>query len=249
MGTISWKKQRVFIILLSSGSMKKRYHLYVNLFIFVLIVLLLAGSYYFSPLKDFFSSPEKIKSFFLSFGRFTPVALFFSMILSVPLPLPSSAINALSGFILGPLFGMVIAYAGLKIGLLVSFWLARRFGRRIVEKLTDKKEQKHFEIMFKKYGSSLILISFMVPIFPADIIGLLAGLTKIKFRHFALLVAVGLIPRTILLSLFGSELAKGFSMELVLIFLLVLAFGLTAVFRHQIKIFFVKEIQELEKKI
>ncbi len=229
--------------------MKKKYHLYVNLSFFALVILLLAGSYHFSPLKELFSSPEKIKSFFLSFGKFTPVALFISMILSVPLPIPSSLINALSGFVMGPLFGMIIAYVGLKIGLLLSFLLARKLGRPFVEKLADKKEISHFKIIFKKYETSAILISFMVPIFPADIIGLLAGLTKIKFRHFALLVAVGLIPRTILLSLFGSELAKGFSVELVLISLLVLVFGLIAVFRHRIKIFFVKEIRELEKEI
>ncbi len=232
--------------------MKKKYHLYVNLSLIGLVFLLLFASYYFSPLREILSSPEKIRDFFLSFGRFTPAALFAFLIFTVPLPFPSSAVTTLSGFLFGPLFGTLLAYFGLKLGILLAFWLARRFGRKIVKKLTDKKEKQHFDILFRKYGSSVILISFMVPIFPADIIGLLAGLTKIKFRHFALLVAVGLIPRTTLLSLFGSELAKGFSIELVLISLLVLAFGLAVVFRHQIKIFFVKEIrepEELEKEI
>lgn len=229
--------------------MKKKYHIYVNLSLIGLMFLLLFASYYFSPLKEILSSPEKIRDFFLSFGRFTPLVLFTSLILTVPLPFPSSVITALSGFLFGPLFGALLAYFGLKLGILFTFWLARRFGRKAVEKLADKKEQQHFNILFKKYGASLILISFMVPVFPADIIGLLAGLTKIKFRHFALLVAVGLIPRTILLSLFGSKLLQGFSIELLIISVIILLFALIAIFRHRIKIFFVKEIRELEKEI
>ena len=68
-----------------------------------------------------------------------------------------------------------------------------------------------------------------VPLFPYDVISLVAGCTKMKFASFALTTLLGMVPGAIAYNILGDALggSSGFGLSAVL---LVVAFGIPPAF-------------------
>uniref|UniRef100_UPI0025E5E9DF TVP38/TMEM64 family protein n=1 Tax=uncultured Dialister sp. TaxID=278064 RepID=UPI0025E5E9DF len=68
------------------------------------------------------------------------------------------------------------------------FWLARVLGQRFVERLVNQRvADKYLEVIRRKRDIFLILV-FLFPFFPDDLICILAGLTDIPLHRFFLIV-------------------------------------------------------------
>ena len=79
----------------------------------------------------------------------------------------------------------LVAVAG---GSVLVFWLARVLGQRFVERLVNQRvADKYLEVIRRKRDIFLILV-FLFPFFPDDLICILAGLTDIPLHRFFLIV-------------------------------------------------------------
>ena len=56
-------------------------------------------------------------------------------------------------------------------------WLARRFGRPLVERYVDPQLMVRLDDMVERYGMVFIFLVFLLPFLPDDALCLLAGLT------------------------------------------------------------------------
>lgn len=178
-------------------------------------------------------SLQAMREYIDRFAPFSQLVYFLVQLLSVIIaPIPSN-ITALAGAVL---FGMWPAFlltaAAITLGSLLVFQLARILGQPFVERLVSQKvSDQYLEVIRRKRDIFLILV-FLFPFFPDDIICILAGLTDIPFSRFfaivllarpwGLLAACALGDSVIRIPLWGMALL---GIGGVLIFLLVLKYG------------------------
>jgi len=198
-----------------------------------------------------FSSIDTARNFINSFGIYGPIVLIILIIISVILlMLPTTIFVMVAGFLYGPLIGTTCSVIGILIGSSIVFFMSQKYGRPFVEHHVHKKDLQHFDIMFKKMGTPAFFISRLIPIIPNNVVNMAMGLTKISFKSFFWLSFIGYIPETIVYCMFGEQLLSGHLDHRLLIFVsIALVFFFIYLFRHQLRIFFVKEIKEFEEEI
>ena len=156
--------------------------------------LLLVCSFIFLWKTGFFSalsSNEAMENYIDHFAPYGQVFFFVIQLLSVILaPIPSN-ITALAGAVL---FGMwqsfILTFTAVVFGSLLVFYLARILGRNVVDRLISRKiSDKSLDIIRAKQDVVLLLI-FLFPFFPDDIICILAGLTTIKPLRFLIIILI-----------------------------------------------------------
>lgn len=125
-------------------------------------------------------------------GPFAFLVFYIVQLLSVILaPIPSNITAAAGSIIFGPVKTFLITYAAILTGSILVFSFVRifknKFNRgRLEEKLEDRR---YLSILYEK-PSAFLFLSFLLPIFPDDIICYLAGLTMISPWKFILICAL-----------------------------------------------------------
>ncbi|MFA6461876.1 MAG: TVP38/TMEM64 family protein [Candidatus Woesearchaeota archaeon] len=232
---------------------KIRGHKVIKVVKILLVILFIAIVYYFlttsSWIKTYLEDPNQIKDFVLSFGYLAPLMITLLQAIQNIVPfLPHEITAVAAGFIFGPVMGIVYTLIGAFIGSAVVFQIARKYGKKLAEKVFDKKEVVHFNLMFKKNKAWTIFIARLVPLFPNDLVSFAAGLTNIKFMWFNIVSTLGFVLEVVILSYFGSSLTEGISIVPIIILVAFLGTSsLVVVFKKQIKRLLIKDLHRLEK--
>ena len=157
-------------------------------------VVLLAGGGLLLWQTGFFASLgslENMQAYIARFSPFSELLYFLIQLFSVIIaPIPSN-ITALAGAML---FGMWPAFlmtaAAIVCGSVLVFWLARVLGRSFADRLVNRKiSERYLEVIRRKRDIFLILV-FLFPFFPDDMICILAGLTDIPLPRFLAIVVL-----------------------------------------------------------
>jgi uncharacterized membrane protein YdjX (TVP38/TMEM64 family) len=153
---------------------------------------------------------EDIKDLILSWGVAAPLMSIILMTMqAVIAPLPAFLITAANGIVFGVYWGTLISWTGAMCGALVSFMMSRFFYERFSEKiLSRKKGIEYLESLESKYGFRVILTARLLPFISFDVISYAAGLSKIKVRSFLVATGIGMLPATIVYTVFGSEMER-----------------------------------------
>lgn len=155
-------------------------------------------------------SPEGRKGFIASIdaavrsaGIFGP-ALFVLIYASLCLVVPATVPTAAGAFIFGKYLGFFYNIAGANLGAAAAFFAARyllrdfaaRFLSGRLAELDEKAERHGFAVIF-------YLRVLFFPFFPLNYA---AGVTRIRYRDFALATALGIIPGSFLFSFFFGSI-------------------------------------------
>lgn len=150
------------------------------------------------------NSAEKLKDLILSWGfwgRFGFVMLSFLQVTFIPLP---STVTIIAGSLLyGPLQSALLSFAGILLGSMLAFFLGRFFGRKLVVFMVGEKTCEKW-VKFLSDAKYSFFIMMLLPLFPDDVLCLVAGLTSMSWTFFTV---TNLICRPIgilLVSYFGS---------------------------------------------
>jgi uncharacterized membrane protein YdjX (TVP38/TMEM64 family) len=140
------------------------------------------------------------------YGLLAPLLLAFILALQVLVAAIPGHILMLSG---GYLFGFVNALVLCLVVTVgtsqVAFWLARTAGRPVVEKLVPVEVLNRWNVAADKKGLIFFMFAFMLPIFPADVLNFVAGLSSLSGRRFLAANFVGRLPGVILLTALGAN--------------------------------------------
>ena len=176
----------------------------------VALLLFLLGYLYQEPLWRFYafvSDREAIKIFIQSYGSRAPLAFILIQILQVvAAPIPGEATGFVGGYLFGAALGFLYSTIGLGVGSGINFFIGRLAGVNLIRKIISPKTMNRFDTFFKKQGTLLLLILYIFPGFPKDILSILAGITSIPFKIFILIATIGRMPGTLFLSLQGEFL-------------------------------------------
>ena len=180
--------------------------------IFLVFVLFVAFLIIFRDKFGILSDRESFEQLIRSFGIFAPFAIIIAIIIEVVLaPLPGFIPAISAGFIFGAFYGSLYTYTGNVLGSFLVFWLSRKFGRAIAERLFGGEKLKKYEDLISRRENFLLFL-YIFPIFPIDIISGAFGLSGISFKKFALAVSIGFVTHVLVLNLFGDWLARIFFM-------------------------------------
>lgn len=121
--------------------------------------------------------------------------------------IPFFIITGANVVIWGPVKGSIYNYCGAFLGDSIAYWFVRRYGRAWVVRLIPDRTMQHWLAYFRhRRGFVVLVISRLVPLMPAGILNMSAGLAEMDYRSFALATLIGNIPATLLNGLLGSDI-------------------------------------------
>ena len=156
-----------------------------------LTVLLLAGGLLFLYFSGFFAactSLEALRAYIDRSAPYSHLLFFLVQLLSVLLaPIPSNLTAAAGGMLFGTWPAFFLTFAAVFLGSLVVFQLARLLGRSFADRIVSRRLSEKYQQVIHTKASTFLVLAFLFPYFPDDVLCILAGLTDLPFRRFALI--------------------------------------------------------------
>ncbi len=229
--------------------MKTKHRLigYILLGVAVLVVFFAAQRYL--PNVQQFTSPQFVRDYLLSLGNWGYFMYIILFLLSIPLPIPSMPLAIGAGYVYGFFTAMILTMIGVVAGASIAFQLSRYFGEPLLEKVVSKHHIIHFNHIFRRRGINGAIIAYAIPIFPADSVNFILGISTIRYHQFLLAVILGSIPRYVIVTALGQELLTGFTIKTIIVPILAAIFVLIALFRERIKRVVFKELRFIEHEV
>jgi uncharacterized membrane protein YdjX (TVP38/TMEM64 family) len=157
----------------------------------------------------FLTNRERMQDWVEGFGVWAPAVIFGLEVGQVLLaPIPGQAIETISGYLFGPWLGVLYAFAGLALGSLLAFWLARRFGRPLAVRLAGQDAVARLDELAERGGNLFFFLIWLFPFVPDDLACLAAGLTPMTMGRFLLLMMAGRLPGILFSVWVGANLAN-----------------------------------------
>ncbi len=136
-------------------------------------------------------------------GPWAP-ALFFALYVGLSLiPCPKGLLTAAGGALFGLVAGAGLSLAAALIGAVISFGLGRLLGREAVDRLVHGRLARVDELLTDR-GLSAVLLVRLVPLVPYIAINYASGLSGVRFRHYTLGSAVGMVPGSLAYAALGA---------------------------------------------
>lgn len=154
--------------------------------------------------------PAMIKEKVLEFGILAPAVYMAVYALATLVFIPGAPMTIAGGALFGSVFGTFYVVIGATAGAILAFLLSRTLGRDFVGALENGKFQKlaEYDGKIEKNGFSTVLFLRFVPLVPFNGLNFALGLTKVKFRDYALGTILGIIPGTFAYVYLGDSVAS-----------------------------------------
>ncbi len=188
----------------------------------------------------YFLNPKSLKLFIASFGPLSAAVFVVVQALQVVFaPIPGEVTGFVGGYLFGNIMGTILSTIGLTLGSSLAFWISRRFGLKMVEKVVKKKYIEKFNFFVTHKGLYISYILFLIPGFPKDSLCWLLGLTHIRFLDVFLMNVLGRLPGTLILTFQGAAVKdEQYRMFLVLLIASVIAMVILYFARNRLIGFF-----------
>ena len=108
----------------------------------------------------------------------------FSFLQPIALPVPEAVSVPIGSVALGPFRAALIGSVATTLGIFVMYGLAR-FGRGRMIRWVDEEKLKTYDRYVDRYGLGVLLVLFIIPILPDEVICLAAGFSRVPFPRFA----------------------------------------------------------------
>lgn len=142
--------------------------------------------------QEFIAESEALGTYVSGFGFWGPLILaLLNLILVVVALLPGHIVVMAAGFLYGLVPGFLLNHFSVLLGSIISFYLARRYGRPVVVRLAPAEMLDRWDTAADDYGFSFFLTCYLLPLFPADVLNFVAGLSTLRFSEFVLANALG----------------------------------------------------------
>jgi uncharacterized membrane protein YdjX (TVP38/TMEM64 family) len=153
---------------------------------------------------------EWIQSTLKAAGPLAPLAFILIQALQVVFaPIPGEATGFIGGYLFGAPLGLLYSTLGLTLGSAGAFLIARWLEEHYVKRWIPTEILQKFDFLMERQGALVSFILFIFPGFPKDFLCFVLGLSRMPFKLFLLICAVGRIPGTLMLNLQGAKVYQG----------------------------------------
>ena len=130
------------------------------------------------------NSVDKIRDIVQKGGVFSSlVFLLFQILQTTVLQIPAIFVTIAGAVIFGRWQAFFLSYLGVMIGSLIMFWIGRKAGRKFLYWLAGKDSAEKW-ISRMSNGKYLFFLMMVFPMFPDDILCVIAGMTNMSFPFF-----------------------------------------------------------------
>ncbi len=156
------------------------------------------------------SDRERIQAWLKAAGPWGPFWFILLQTLQVLFaPIPGEATGFLGGFLFGVPLGFLYSTIGLTLGSILAFLAGHWLEERYVVKIVSPETMRRFDFFMDHQGALVAFFLFLFPGFPKDYLCFILGLSPMSFRLFLILVIIGRIPGTLMLTLQGAKVYEG----------------------------------------
>lgn len=169
--------------------------------LYLSIAAALIALFYIFRLNKFFTYENitAVRDIILKFSFFGPVIIFLLYILFNILCLPTLFFNFLSGYLYGPIAGFFVAWIGMSLGLLSSFFNVRYFFRKDFQsRFKNNKIIAEVDKAASKYRGWSALFFRVFFIIPYNMQNIAYGLSGISVKGYFWGSVIGILPTTIM---------------------------------------------------
>lgn len=173
---------------------KKTIRITLVIAIFAIFICAIYFILRFTGLLESINSVNKIRDLIISFGFYGRLGFVIIQFLQVTfLPIPSTITTLAGVLIYGPLQAGFLSLSGILLGSTFAFWLGKKFGTKLVTYMVGEKSCKKW-VKYLSSAKYTFFIMMLLPVFPDDILCLVAGLTNMSWGFF---IFTNLISRPI----------------------------------------------------
>ncbi len=145
---------------------------------------------------------ERLESWVQAAGPWGPLVLLGVQAAQILVaPIPGIFVPVLAGLLYGPVVGPLVTVAGTCLGSAAAYWIGRRGGRPVAERLvgTGPLEKARGLIGGKRWLALIPL--FLFPFSPADALCFVAGIIGMEWKRFCIAVGFGRLPKDALVAM------------------------------------------------
>lgn len=178
------------------------------LFLAAAVILTIKYSPFFT---GYIKNPEKFGTLLRSYGNVS-IAVFigFQVAQVVIAAIPGEIVQITGGYVYGTVLGTVYSVAGIFIGSVIAFYIARLLGYSLIKVFISQEKLDKFNYLINNPKSEVIMfVLFLLPGVPKDMVTYIAGLTPIKPLVFFMLSIVGRFPALVVTSYIGANMQEG----------------------------------------
>lgn len=139
-------------------------------------------------------------------GWLGPFIVLLTFALQTIVPIPNIVLAATTGALYGPWLGSFLVIIGWMISAHVSFFAGRYFGRHWLERHASEWLKSYADLLNQK-GFQTVLCMRLVQI-PADVIGIVCGMTRIRWMEYVIASFLGILPAAITFTVLGRSWNK-----------------------------------------
>ncbi len=162
------------------------------------------------PLIRFASEPEQFRLWVDSHGMLGRIAFLCMVVFQILLALiPGEPFEIAAGYTFGVIEGTLLCILASGIGSSLVYFLVKRFGIRLAEVFfTREKLESVGFLKTSKKRIYLLLLVFMLPGTPKDLISYFVGLTDIPYPIWLVICSFGRLPSIITSTVGGDALGE-----------------------------------------
>ncbi len=130
------------------------------------------------------NSVDKIRNIVQRGGAFSSIVfLLFQILQTTVLQIPAIFVTIAGAVIFGRWHAFFLSYLGVMIGSIIMFWIGRKAGRKFLYWLAGEESAEKW-IKRMSNGKYLFFLMMVFPMFPDDILCVIAGMTNMSFSFF-----------------------------------------------------------------
>ena len=145
-------------------------------------------------LVDFMSTSAAGPLIFVAFYALSRLVLF-----------PATLLTIASGYVFGPVLGVVLTVLGSNAAAGVCYLMGRYFGEGLLDSEKKSGVVRRYAERMRNNGFESVLLMYLVYA-PLDLVGILAGVLRIEWKPFVLATVLGLMPATLSWVLLGASI-------------------------------------------
>lgn len=157
--------------------------------------ILIAGIFIIYGLKNgIFESQQSLEAFIGKTDIFGPLIFIFIQAIQVVIPILPGFVTCIAGAVVfGPLEGFIYSYTGMCLGSMMAFYISRKYGTAFVKKLVKPQTYDKYILWLEKGKKFdiLFLLAIFLPAAPDDVLCFIAGLTRMTWKKFTIIILLG----------------------------------------------------------
>jgi uncharacterized membrane protein YdjX (TVP38/TMEM64 family) len=155
-------------------------------------------------------------------------------------------VQIVGGVLFGWFFGGLLSFLGTFLGTLAIFAIVKKFGRPVVEAFVDEKNLTKFKFLQDAQKlTAVLMILYLIPGIPKDVISYLVPLTPISKKDFFTYVMPCRLPAIMMSTVMGSNMKNG---NMTVVFVLVGVGFVAAIFGFLYKDVIVNKLKSRKKE-